>query len=182
MTSELDSTQTIMLDIPLEEKTIDAWLLQIKIRAMPKEARILIVQFDEQMKLDYKALQKYVNEVALMAPIAYIIFISSTNRYMGFITLEKFKALLTVNFPQITEGNVYAQLQLDKLSISDSKAKSALPDVYNLLVQNNLLGIPVLDEENHFLGMLERNKIEQAVVMKFLEKTAQQAENTPATI
>ena len=174
MTSELDSTQTIMLDIPLEETSIDAWLRKIKTKAMPTEARILLIQFDTQTPLEYIALQKYVHEMASMAPITYIVFLSSSNLYMGFVTVERFQALAGVNIQHITESNVQAQLSLNRQFIDESKAKGAFSDAYSLLVQNNLLGIPVVDEGKHFLGILEREKIEQAVIIQFLEKNAKQ--------
>ena len=40
------------------------------------------------------------------------------------------------------------------------------------MVQYNLPGIPVLDENSEFKSMLDRNRIEQAVVMQLLEKSA----------
>lgn len=181
MTPENDPAQTIMLDIPLEEKTIDAWLSKIKTKTMPTEARILIVQFDGQTPLEFPALQKYVHEIIIMSPITYLVFISSMNFYLGFLTVERFKTLSAVNLSQITEGNVQAQLSIDKLAIGESKAKSTVAAVYELLVQHHLPGIPVLDESNHFLGMMEKNKIEQAVIMRFLENTAKQTDKTPAT-
>ena len=99
ITPEIDATQTIMLDIPLEEKTIDAWLRQLKTKTMPTEARILIVQFDGQTSLEFPALQKYVDEMATVSPITYIVFISSVNIYLGFLTIERFKTLSGVNIP-----------------------------------------------------------------------------------
>jgi len=148
---------------------------------MPTEARILIVQFDGQTPLEFPALQKYVHEIIIMSPITYLVFISSMNFYLGFLTVERFKTLSAVNLSQITEGNVQAQLSIDKLAICESKAKSTVAAVYELLVQHHLPGIPVLDESNHFLGMMEKNKIEQAVIMRFLENTAKQTDKTPTT-
>ncbi len=121
------------------------------------------------------------DEIINMSPITYLVFISSVNLYLGFLTVERFKTLSAVNLSQITEGNVQAQLSIEKLTIRESKAKSTVAEVYEQLVQHHLPGIPVLDESNHFLGMMEKNKIEQAVIMRFLENTAKQTDKTHTT-
>jgi hypothetical protein len=50
------------------------------------------------MSLDFSALRKYM----MASSIAYIVFISHVNSCLGFLLVERFKAVLGVNIPQIT--------------------------------------------------------------------------------
>ena len=74
---------------------------------------------------------------------------------------------------------MHAQLSIEKRFVSEANAKSTVSDIYELLVENHISGIPVLDEGNHFIGMMEKNKIEQAVIMRFLASNAKQTDKAP---
>ena len=158
------------LDIPLENDSIVAILRDMKAGVTSTEARILLLQIEGKMSLEFTELQEHISEISTMAPIRYIVFVNGTNHYLGFITMEKFKSLLPVpNLQQITEWNL-KQLEVSKQSLK----KPTVFEAYRRMVQNNLPGIPVIDEGSHFEGVMEKDKIEQAVVMQLLEKSAKQ--------
>ncbi len=111
-----------------------------------------------------------------MVPIRYIIFIHGDSRYLGFIPLENFMTALPVgSLQQVTEGTL-KQLRVYRLALTKPTGqpieKQALLEAYRQMVQHNPPGIPTLDENSEFKSMLERDRIEQAVVMQLLEKSA----------
>lgn len=175
MAPEADPT----LHITLEEKSIGITLAQMKAGAMTSEARSLVVRIEAQMSLEFSMLQKHVREISTMVPIRYIIFVNGNSHYLGFIPLEDFMTALPVgSIQQVTEGTL-KQLGIYRLAVTkptgQSIEKQALLEEYRQMVQYNLPGIPVLDEHSEFKSMLERDRIEQAVVMQLLEKSAKAA-------
>jgi hypothetical protein len=174
MAPEADPTQE--LHITLEEKSIEFTLAQMKAGAMTSEARSLVVRIEAQMSLEFSMLQKHVREISTMVPIRYIIFINGDSHYLGFIPLENFMTALPVgSLQQVTEGTLKL-LGVYRLALTKPTGqpieKQALLEEYRQMVLYNLPGIPVLDEHSEFKSMLERDSIEQAVVMQLLEKSA----------
>jgi len=171
-----EAVPTQELHITLEEKSIEITLAQMKAGAMTSEARSLVVRIEAQMSLEFSVLQKHVREISTMVPIRYIIFINGERRYLGFIPLENFMTALPVgSLQQVTEGTL-KQLGVYGLALTKPTGqpieKPALLEEYRQMVQYNLPGIPVLNEHSEFKSVLERDRIEQAVVMQLLEKSA----------
>ena len=171
---EADPTQE--LHITLEEKSINLTLDEMKSGAMTSEARSLVVRIKAKMSLEFSKLQESVREISTMVPIRYIIFINGDSHYLGFIPLENFMTALPVgSLQQVTEGTL-KQLGVYRLALTKPAGqqieKQALLEAYRQMVQYNLPGIPVLNENSEFKSMLERDGIEQAVVMQLLEKSA----------
>lgn len=171
---EADPTQE--LHITLEEKSIDLTLDEMKSGAMTSEARSLVVRIKAKMSLEFSKLQESVREISTMVPIRYIIFINGDSHYLGFIPLENFMTALPVgSLQQVTEGTL-KQLGVYRLALTKPAGqqieRQALLEAYRQMVQYNLPGIPVLNENSEFKSMLERDGIEQAVVMQLLEKSA----------
>ena len=84
-------------------------------------------------------------------------------------------ALPVGSLQQVTEGTL-KQLRVYRLALTKPTGqpieKQALLEAYRQMVQHNPPGIPTLDENSEFKSMLERDRIEQAVVMQLLEKSA----------
>lgn len=170
MTSESDQTQTIMIDMTLEKSKIEYDLMR-KEDTMPAGAHILTVKIDDKSPLEISMLKKYVDKVSKMAAISYIVFVNGVMGYIGSITTEKFNAnLLSPSFPQSLTVDSLKELGVDTLYLKKPEDQFAILESYRRMVEDNIAGIPVLDERLKFLGVMERSKIEQAVVMQLLEK------------
>lgn len=72
-----------------------------------------------------------------------------------------------------------SQLDLEKLGFSDVKVRiSTNPtSVYFKLVENDLDGIPVVDRDGKFIGIVTKDKISQAVILQLMQKS-EKAEST----
>jgi uncharacterized protein YnzC (UPF0291/DUF896 family) len=91
------------------------------------------------------------------------VFVKNFSHYLGFITIEQFLALMlqmTLQQPQlITEGKL-KQLGVGRKPLK----KSAVLKAYRQIVRENIQTVPIIDENSDFLGVMEKDKIEQAAV------------------
>jgi hypothetical protein len=51
----------------------------------------------EELQIDFKVMRQYIYKLSEVAPIQYIVFVGRQRRYLGYITLEKFRA----KFPRL---------------------------------------------------------------------------------
>ncbi len=183
------------------------------IRGQSTQPRILIVPLDhEGRRISFVAMREYIYELSRIAPVEYVVFLDDREHYLGFITVEKFKArfpkfgieLLTddrkfreVNIPLFQNINEDEWLNtvnrliksqwdperendrvriadLDKIGATDIKAYSYSPveRIYWLLVENNLIGIPIVDKGMNFVGIATQEKIAKTVILRLIEKAS----------
>ncbi len=170
--------QTIKLDLTLAAERINFEINNmIQTGEMSAEVRILVVRIDDNRRLAFSELYKHVNDMSTMSSLQYIIFTKKVNHhYLGFITVEKFKAnyhLLQKKNNQddeITEENLQ-KLCVYELNLKASTEMPAILDAYCQMLKYNLPGIPVLDEGLKFMGMMERSNIEQQVIVQLLKRS-----------
>jgi hypothetical protein len=85
------------------------------------------------------------------------VFVKNFSQYLGFITVEKFLALMlqmTLLQPQlITEGNL-KQLGVGRKPLK----KSAFLKAYRQMVQENIHAVPIIDETQIFWVLWKRTK------------------------
>ncbi len=66
-----------------------------EIQARQEPPHIFIVRIGRQrrqMRVEFLTLRDYVYELSRVAPIEYIVFVDENDRYLGFMTVEQFKA------------------------------------------------------------------------------------------
>jgi len=178
ITPETDTKQTIRLDLTLAAERINFEINNmIQTGEMSAEVRILVVRIDDNRHLVFSELYEYVDKMSTMSSLQYIIFTKKVNQhYLGFITVEKFKAnyhlLVTKNKQddEITEENLQ-KLGVYELNLKASTEMPAILDAYCQMLKYNLPGIPVLDEGLKFMGMMERGNIEQQVIVQLLKRS-----------
>jgi hypothetical protein len=173
MTMENDQTQIIR--VSLEENSIDYISNEVYQGAIAADTRILIVEVDEEMSLELSFLQQHVRKMRQKkASIYYIVFVKNFSHYLGFISVDEFLELqpqMSSQQPQIITEKKLKQLGFGKKPLK----KSDFLEAYRQMIQENTLGIPVVDEDLDFLGVIEKDKIEQAAIMELLEKSAKQS-------
>ena len=90
-------SQTVTLEEELIAKGYAYEIHRIveEIRSGQVSPHILIVRIGRrrrQMRIKFLALRDYVYELSRVAPIEYIVFVDEDDRYLGFMTVEQFKA------------------------------------------------------------------------------------------
>lgn len=170
MTMESDQSQSIR--VSLEKNSIDYMSNKINQGAIASDTRILVVEVDGEMSLELSFLQEHVKKMRRSkASIHYIIFVKDYNHYLGFTTVDEFLALQSQTSSQqpqkITEKNL-KQLGFGKKPFK----KADFLEAYRQMAEENTPGVPVVDENSDFLGVMEKDKIEQAAIMELLEKSA----------
>lgn len=184
----------------------------------------LLVQLEE-LRIDFRLMRQYVYKLSDVAPIQYIVFVGNERRYLGYMTLDKFKSkfprfsiellledlennkVRRADLPPIFNQNmrqstideyldrlIYAQWRsiqenpiddnytypnlvhptdLDLLGSSDIKVfmASSPVDVYWLLMESNLNGMPVVNNEGIFIGIITRERVMQSVILQLLQKS-----------
>lgn len=173
MTMENDQTQIIR--VSLEENSIDYVSDKVSRGAIAEDTRILIVEVDEEMSLELSFLQQHVRKMRQKKPsIYYIVFVKSFNHYLGFISVDEFLAIQPQTRTQKSE--IITEKNLKLLGFSKKPLKKAdFLEAYQQMIRENTSGIPVVDEDLDFLGVMEKDKIEQTAIMELLEKSAKQS-------
>lgn len=178
--------------------------------------RVLVIPLDRDgERIDFLVMKKYVYQLSSVAPVEFIVFVDEENQYLGFTSVDRFKAnfpklgiellfedvqdkdyFRQINslfspdvhperFPDIISNLIYAQwdraqhetririADLQRLGASDLKVhlQSSIERVYWTMVENDLSGIPVIDDRQKFIGVAIQEKIAQAVILKLLEKS-----------
>lgn len=179
----------------------------------------------EELSIDFRILRQYIYKLSAVAPIKFIVFVGKRMRYLGFMTIERFKAqypkfgieimledleineVLQADLPPIFRVDlnpkaienylnrlVYAQWKpvsnqrrkndtnrdlrvypSDLLSLGASDLKVSLAsspiNVYWLLMENDLFGVPVINEDGIFIGLITRDRVTQSVILQLLQKS-----------
>jgi len=90
-------SQTVTLEEGLITKGYNYEIRRIveEIQARREPPHILVVRIGDrrsQAKIEFLTLRDYVYELSRIAPIEYIVFVDESGRYLGFMTVEQFKA------------------------------------------------------------------------------------------
>jgi len=90
-------SQTVTLEEALIAKgyTYEIRRIVEEIQARRESPHILVVRISRrrgQMRVEFLALRDYVYELSRIAPIEYIVFVDENDEYLGFMTVEQFKA------------------------------------------------------------------------------------------
>jgi hypothetical protein len=174
-----------------------------------------------EFNIDFILMRRYIYRLSEVAPIQFIVFVGDHDRFLGFTTIDKFKALFpryglelfledlenervrAADLPSVFERFderdsiskylhrlIYRQWNVDwndnlrrdrfvrpaditRLGASDQKIyiSTSPSKVYWYLMENNLPGIPVVNNELRFLGIVTKDRITQEVIKQLLEKS-----------
>ncbi len=95
VTTTISQTVTLEEDLIAKGYTYEIRRISEEIQARREAPHILIVRISRrrgQMRVEFLALRDYVYELSRIAPIEYIVFIDEDDEYLGFMTVEQFKA------------------------------------------------------------------------------------------
>jgi hypothetical protein len=95
ITTPISQTVTLEEDLIAKGYTYEIRRIAEEIQARREAPHILIVRIIRrrgQMRVEFLALRDYVYELSRIAPIEYIVFIDEDDEYLGFMTVEQFKA------------------------------------------------------------------------------------------
>lgn len=95
ITTPISQTVTLEEDLIAKGYTFEIRRIVEEIQARQESPHILIVRIGRQrgqMRVEFLALRDYVYELSKIAPIEYIVFIDEDDKYLGFMTVEQFKA------------------------------------------------------------------------------------------
>lgn len=95
ITTPISQTVTLEEDLIAKGYTYEIRRISKEIQARREAPHILIVRISRrrgQMRVEFLALRDYVYELSRIAPIEYIVFIDEDDEYLGFMTVEQFKA------------------------------------------------------------------------------------------
>lgn len=95
ITTPISQTVTLEEDLIAKGYTYEIRRIVEEIQARRESPHILIVRIGRQrgqMRVEFLALRDYVYELSKIAPIEYIVFIDEDDEYLGFMTVEQFKA------------------------------------------------------------------------------------------
>ena len=95
ITTPISQTVTLEEDLIAKGYTYEIRRIVEEIQARRESPHILIVRIGRQrgqMRVEFLALRDYVYELSKIAPIEYIVFIDEDDKYLGFMTVEQFKA------------------------------------------------------------------------------------------
>ncbi len=185
------------------------------IRAKQELTQILVVRIrtQGQSRVEFLPLRDYVFQVSKIAPLKFIVFVDSHDRYLAFMTVDKFKSkypkfeiesllealerdvgiemwerIFGFPFPDVherlervrwelvkpmwdstRERPWITERDLDRLGgIRLSLLKPTVGEAYRRMLDHKLAGIPVVDENQKFLGVATRDKIAQEVITNLL--------------
>lgn len=95
VTTSISQAITLEEDLIEKETTHEIRRIVEEIQAGRESPHILIVRIGrrrKQRRVEFLALRDYVYELSRIAPIEYIVFIDEDDEYLGFMTVEQFKA------------------------------------------------------------------------------------------
>lgn len=95
ITTPISQTVTLEEDLIAKGYTYEIRRIVEEIQARRESPHILLVRIGRrrgQMRVEFLALRDYVYELSRIAPIEYIVFIDEDDEYLGFMTVEQFKA------------------------------------------------------------------------------------------
>ena len=95
ITTPISQTVTLEEDLIAKGYTYEIRRIAEEIQARREAPHILIVRINRrrgQMRVEFLALRDYVYELSRIAPLEYIVFIDEDDEYLGFMTVEQFKA------------------------------------------------------------------------------------------
>ena len=95
ITTPISQTVTLEEDLIAKGYTYEIRRIVEEIQARRESPHILVVRIGRrrrQMRVEFLALRDYVYELSRIAPIEYIVFIDENDEYLGFMTVEQFKA------------------------------------------------------------------------------------------
>jgi len=167
-------SQTVTLEEHLIAKgyTDEIHRIVEEIRARQESPHILIVRIGRrrrQMRVEFLALRDYVYELSKVAPIEYIVFVDEDDRYLGFMTVEQFKA----RYPQFGIEILLEDFKRDKrlhhfwrqlFNVSFSNVNDVLERVRYELV------LSLWDPERDRREITERDLTRLGVIRLYLQK------------
>lgn len=95
ITTPITQTVTLEEDLIAKGYTYEIRRIVEEIQARRESPHTLIVRISRrrgQMRVEFLALRDYVYELSRIAPIEYIVFVDENDEYLGFMTVEQFKA------------------------------------------------------------------------------------------
>lgn len=95
ITTPISQTVTLEEDIVAKGFTYELRRISEEIESRQETPHILIVRIGRrrrEMHIEFLALRDYVYELSRIAPIEYIVFVDENSEYLGFMTVERFKA------------------------------------------------------------------------------------------
>nr|WP_290665428.1 CBS domain-containing protein [Ardenticatena sp.] len=113
ITIPISQTVTLERDLIAKGYTYEIRRIVEEIQARRESPHILIVRIGRrrgQMRVEFLALRDYVYELSRIAPIEYIVFIDEDDRYLGFMTVEQFKA----KYPKFGVEILFEDFERDK--------------------------------------------------------------------
>lgn len=216
------ATESVMVDSQMIQKGMVRDLPSVLERAQREQPSILLVPLGNGIRIGFLALRQYIHQLALVAPIRYIVFVTGEDhRYQGFVLAERFarkypldplEALLqaetqrtnahewvypwfrfkgdpwealrqfqrevvlpqwTADRPQESDADDHAVTRnnISRLGATRYKVRpGALVEGYKIMLDNDLPGVPVVDERGKFVGVVEREKVLAEVIRRLLSK------------
>jgi hypothetical protein len=181
------SLPTILL-VPIEEKYIEFELLRKYIYTLADASPIRYIVFvgREKQYLGYTTYEKF----KLRFPRVTLEFMAEAIRGQSFnnafnrniddgelASIENFVNRIIQEQWRSTnrenDENRVTALNLGRFGFSDQKIRiSTNPTiVYRKLLENDLDGLPVVDKEGKFVGVVTRDRISQAVILQLMQKS-----------
>ena len=172
ITTPINQTITLEEELIAKRYTHEVRPVVEEIQARREPPHILIVRISrrrEQMRVGFLALRDYVFELSRVAPIEYIVFIDEKDEYLGFMTVEQFKA----KYPKFGIEILLEDLQRDERTyrwwrdffhMPFPDGREALERVRNELV------LPFWDPQRDRSEITERDLTRLGVIRLYLQK------------
>jgi hypothetical protein len=172
ITTPINQTITLEEELIAKRYTHEVRPVVEEIQARREPLHILIVRISrrrEQMRVGFLALRDYVFELSRVAPIEYIVFIDEKDEYLGFMTVEQFKA----KYPKFGIEILLEDLQRDERTyrwwrdffhMPFPDGREALERVRNELV------LPFWDPQRDRSEITERDLTRLGVIRLYLQK------------
>ncbi len=167
-------SQTVTLEQGIVSKGFAYELRRIieDIQSRQEFPRILVVRFSRhrnQMRIDFVALRDYVYQLSKIAPLEYIVFVDEDDEYLGFMTVEKFKA----KYPKFGIESLLEDLERDERTYRmwERFFRVPLPELRETLdrVRSELV-LPLWDPQRDRREITERDVTRLGATRLYLQR------------
>lgn len=173
ITTPINQTITLEEDLIAKGTTNEIRRIVEEIQARRESLHVLVVRIGrrrEQGRVEFLALRDYVYELSRIAPIEYIVFINEENEYLGFMTVEQFKA----KYPKFGVEILFEDFQRDERTYRWWRQFFDImpfPDVREALksVRYNLV-LPLWDPQGDRQEITERDLTRLGATRLYLQK------------
>ena len=172
ITTPINQTVTLEEDLIAKGYTYEIRRIVEEIQARRESPHILIVRIGRrrgQMRVEFLALRDYVYELSRIAPIEYIVFIDEDDRYLGFMTVEQFKA----KYPKFSIETLLEDFERDEHTYREWRMffHMPFPEVREALERVRYeLVLPLWDPQRDRREITERDLTRLGATRLYLQK------------